>query len=128
MLHVTITDAESGETLTVEGHEIDINAEGLFLVVPCTREDGEEGVERYALGCSVWATLDRNLLAVKCLMDCVRELCRSTDPGAAPEVIFPAIMGLMDIMENAYGRKLAARMILEMAETMAKLACEEGEA
>lgn len=114
-----IIDTETGEPAEINGAQAAGETDALLLFA-----NEEEGVRIRGLNMSGWWGEKRRSCVVDALIQAAGELCVDEDGEPVSDAYAAAAWTVLELLEQAYGAKTAARVTAEMAEQLARKAIE----
>lgn len=117
-LHLLVTDAETGEPITVYGTKLDCETETLMLVFE-KESDGQPAIAAVGSGLEGWEAENRRQAPIWGLMALMDRLCAGT-PEERSSGLVEACDGFAKMLMHKLDGKTAAWLLMQMAEGVAR--------
>jgi len=124
-LHLLVTDAETGEPVTVGGEKMDCETETLMMVFEMER-DGRPAITAAASGLEGWEAEDRRQAPIRGLMTLLGSLCKGK-PDERTAGIMEACDSFAKMLMERLDGETVAWLLMQMAEGVARETVERRE-
>ncbi len=124
-LHLLVTDAETGEPITVGGMKMDCETESLMMVFEMAR-DGSPAITAAGSGLEGWEAEDRRQAPIRGLMTLLGYLCKGK-PDERTAGIMEACDSFAKMLMERLDGETVAWLLMQMAEGVARETVERKE-
>lgn len=115
--HVTVIDNETEKPAMVNGLPIEAETDALLILW-----EEPTGLRKIGLNQKAWEPEGKRTLAIACLLEMVKNLCCSKEPKESTAAIAKMVADVEEMLEGFIGPEGAARVLAEMAESLAQKA------
>lgn len=115
--HVTVIDNETGKPSMVNGLPIETETDALLILW-----EEPTGLRKIGLNQKAWEPEGKRTLAIACLLEMVKNLCCSKETKESTAALAKMVADVEEMLEGFIGPEGAARVLAEMAESLAKKA------